>query len=77
MREDQAEGEFSPPSNFPRWGERLKRSSAFNHYLNFLYPIGGKPQTPELQVGQLTSEDSLPLEPGLKNEEKSLFGSPA
>ena len=29
---------------------------------------------PVLQVGQLASENSVVLEPGLKNEERSLFG---
>jgi hypothetical protein len=38
------------------------------------YSIGGRPQTPELQVGQLISEGPVPLDAGLKNEEKSLLG---
>jgi hypothetical protein len=42
--------------------------------LALLYPIGGSPHTPELQVGQLTSEGSLSLELLLKKEEKTLFG---
>jgi hypothetical protein len=37
--------------------------------------IGGSPQTPELQVGQLESESSVALEFALKNEEKSLRNS--
>jgi hypothetical protein len=41
------------------------------------YSTGGKPQTPELQVGQLASEEAVVPEAGLKNEEKSLFGFPA
>jgi hypothetical protein len=36
--------------------------------------MGGSPQTPELQVGQLVSDGSVVLELGLKNEEKTLFG---
>lgn len=36
--------------------------------------IGGSPQVPVLHVGQLISEDSDVLEPGLKNEENSRFG---
>ena len=38
------------------------------------YYIGGRPQVPVLQVGQLISEGSDLLEPGVKNEENSRFG---
>jgi len=38
------------------------------------YSIGGSPQIPELQVGQLVSENLVTLEPELKNEEKSFVG---
>jgi len=39
-----------------------------------LHSIGGSPQTPELQEGQLIPEDPGTDELGLKNEEKSLVG---
>ena len=38
------------------------------------YYIGGSPQVPVLQVGQLISEKSVVLESGLKNVERSLLG---
>ncbi len=41
--------------------------------LDFCY-IGGRPQVPVGQVGQLMSESPDALEPGLANEEISLFG---
>jgi hypothetical protein len=45
-----------------------------NSSYSLVYHIGGSPQTPELQVGQLDSENSLIFEPGLKKEEMSFIG---
>ena len=41
------------------------------------YSIGGSPQTPELQVGQLASDGPVVLDLELENEERSLLGFPA
>ena len=46
--------------------------------LSAFYYIGGRLQTPELQVGQLISEDLIAPEPGLLNREiiRFMFSAP-
>ena len=55
----------------------LKQSSSLSlkhSVLIQIHHIGGSPQIPELQVGQLVSVDLVTLEPELKKEEKSFVG---
>jgi hypothetical protein len=49
----------------------LEKSHLHSYYI---YYIGGSPQVPVVQVGQLIPEGSDALELGLKNEENSRFG---